>query len=181
MSHRLKALVGLSLLLFGLGHHGAASAFKLITEEEAKLPDDVIQDRLRDPFPGPVINIVGCPKEAYALPVELTVELKAFAGANIDMDSLRVVYMKQPRVNLTPRIREANAIRQSDNKVVIAIQNAEIPPGQHQIQVWAKDSRNKDSETYLSIDVQPQQGRPVWSWSSNSRRRSWFDAIGGCG
>ncbi|MGZ8242548.1 hypothetical protein [Methylomagnum sp.] len=66
-----KILIGVLFLLSGLCQLGSALAFKLITEEEAKLPDDIIEDRLRDPFPGPVINILGCPKEAYAFPVEL--------------------------------------------------------------------------------------------------------------
>ncbi|MGZ8219961.1 hypothetical protein [Methylomagnum sp.] len=66
-----KILIGVLFLLSGLCQLGSALAFKLITEEEAKLPDDIIEDRLRDPFPGPVgpvINILGCPKEPTPSP-----------------------------------------------------------------------------------------------------------------
>jgi hypothetical protein len=182
MTKRRRQLIGILSLLWGLCHCGSTLAFTLITEDEARLPDDTVEDRLRDPFPGPVIHILGCPKEVFAFPMDLTLELKAFAGASIDVDSLRVVYMKQPRVNLTSRIRAANAIRPAaDNKVVISIQDAEIPVGQHTLQVWAKDSRDKDSETYFSLDVKAQQDKPVWSWNSKSARRSLFDTLRGCG
>jgi hypothetical protein len=178
MSTGTQRLIGTLCLLWGLGYCGSTAAFKLITEEEAKYPDDPVDDRLRDPFPGPVINILGCPKEVFALPMDLTLELKAFGGATIDMDSLRVTYMKQPRVNLTSRIRAANAIKAAgNNKVVISIEDAEIPVGQHTLQVWAKDSRNKDSKTLFVVDVQTRQDKPVWSWDSKTLRHSFFAAF----
>lgn len=181
MAQRSNTFIGLWALLLGLVLCAPAAAFKLITEEEASLPDDLFEDRLRDPFPGPVIDIMGCPQEEFAFPVELTLELRSFAGATIDLDSLRVVYLKQPKINLTARIREANAIRQaSDQRVVIAIHNAEVPPGQHHLQVWARDTRNKDNAVYLKLDVAARQGKPVWSWTANAARRSRFAADAGC-
>jgi hypothetical protein len=182
MKTRAKPAYLALFLPLAFGHGGPTQAYTLITADEAKLPD-AVEERKRDPFPGPVIDVLGCQKEAFALPVALTVELKAFAGAKIDADTLRVVYMKVPKVDLTSRIRDVQGIKTTpDKKVVISIRDAEIPLGKHQIQVWAKDSRNKDSAAYFNIDVANQSGRPIWSWSSSLQRPSLFGFFkNGCG
>lgn len=87
-----------------------------------------------------------------------------------------------PRVDLTSRIREADAIRETpDRKLVIAIHDAEIPAGKHLIQVSAKDSRGKDSAVYLTVEVGNRQSQRTWSWTSESPRRVMLQSGGGCG
>ncbi|MCI0557206.1 MAG: hypothetical protein MN733_01835 [Nitrososphaera sp.] len=145
----MRAAIGILYILTGLNCNSAVCAFELITNEEAGRPSG-FPDRLRSLFPGPVIKVYNLVPEMIS-PIDLTIELKAFAGASINQNSLQVSYHKKPREDLLPRIRDS--IEAQDSAVVIKIRNAEVPPGQHQIFVQVEDTRGLASEKYLNSRI----------------------------
>ncbi|MBA3573375.1 MAG: hypothetical protein H0W34_15705 [Pyrinomonadaceae bacterium] len=149
MTKCIRAVIGILYILAGLNCNSAVCAFELITKEEAGRPSG-FPDRLRSPFPGPVIKVYNLVPEMLS-PIEFTIELKAFAGASINQNSLQVSYQKQSRVDLLPRIRDS--IEAQDSAVAIKIRNAEVPPGQHQIFVQVEDTRGLASEKYLNFRI----------------------------
>ena len=148
-----RALLGGTLLGAMLNCNSAVCAFELITKKEAARPSG-FPDRLRSPFPGPVIKVYNLVPEMMS-PIDFTIELKAFAGASINQNSLQVSYQKQPRADLLPRIRDS--IEAQDSAVAIKIRNAEVPPGQHQIFVQVEDTRGLASEKYLNFSIMNQR------------------------
>ncbi len=57
-----------------------------------------------------------------------------FGGTKIDQDSIKIIYLKNPAVDLTPRLKKhlkSNAIE---------MDVAEAPPGEHHLKVEVKDS-----------------------------------------
>lgn len=145
----IRAVIGIFYILAGLHCYSAVCAFELITNEEAGRPSG-FPDRVRGPYPGPLINVYNLVPE-MASPIDLTIELKAFAGASINQNSLQVSYQKKPRADLLPRIRDS--IEAQDNAVVIRIRNGEVPPGQHQIFVQVEDTRGLSSDKYLNFRI----------------------------
>jgi hypothetical protein len=145
----IRPVIGLFYILAGLYCNSAVRAFDLITNEEAGRSSGC-PDRLRSLFPGPVIKFPPLASEETS-PIDLTIRLKAFAGARIDQNSLQVYYHKKPRANLLPRIRDS--IEAQDSEVVIPIHNAEVPPGQHQIFVRVEDTRGLASEGYFNFCI----------------------------
>ena len=82
------------------------AAHVLITEEEAKLPPPkgaVATDR-RGMTRGPKIKFVDESEPVHS-PMHLQVMFESFGGAKIDPDSVKVTYLKNPNVDLTPRIK----------------------------------------------------------------------------
>ena len=146
MIKSIRAVIGIFYILAGLHCNSAVCAFELITKEEAGRPSG-FPDRLRSPYPGPVIKIYNLVPEMIS-PIDLTIELKAFAGASINQNSLQVSYQKKPSADLLPRIRDS--IEAQDNAVVIRIRNGEVPPGQHEILVQVEDTRGLPSDKYLT-------------------------------
>jgi len=149
MKKCIRAVIGIFYILAGLNCNSAVRAFELITKEEAGRPSG-FPDRLRGLYPGPVIKVYNLVPEMIS-PIDLTIELKAFAGASINQNSLQVSYQKKPRADLLPRIRDS--IEAQDNAVVIRIRNGEVPPGQHEILVQVEDTRGLPSDKYLNFRI----------------------------
>lgn len=127
-------------------------AFQLITEDEAKLPDDLYDDVRGGPFRGPKITIYGSQSEMLS-PIALTIELKAFGGASINPNSLRMFYQKKPKVNLLPRVRKFISVTPDSVVMQIEIENAEIPVGHHQILFEVEDTRGYFSEEPWTFSI----------------------------
>jgi hypothetical protein len=127
-----------------------AGATQLITEEEAKLPPPkgaVPVDR-RGILRGPKVNLV-VPAAASPSPLHLQLKFEAFGGARIDPDSVRMIYLRTPNVDLTPRIR---AFIQASG---IDIPETELPPGEYQVRVDLKDSDGRPGGTSFVLKVSP--------------------------
>ena len=133
-----RTAVGLAVLLAAAS---PAAAFELITPAEAALPPGRIPSfEIRgSPTRRPTIKVVS-PSGAGALysPLDLKLTFSAFGGAAIDPNSIVFTYIKQPDIDLTPRVKEfisANGIN---------IAHAEVPAGLHQFWIALKDT-NGDS------------------------------------
>ena len=138
------------LVAAGLLISGPARATQLITDEEAKLPPPkgaIATDR-RGILRGPKVEVVS-PGEAVHSPLRLQLKFESFGGAKIDPDSVKVIYLRTPNVDLTPRIKP---FIQADG---IDMPEAELPPGEYMVRVDIKDSDGRPGTTSFILKVAP--------------------------
>ena len=147
--HRASIAVSRGLLggAICLAFVASAAAFKLVTEQEAALPDD--PTGVRGVTRGPdIIFVSPSPKTGLLKsPLHLKVRFKAHGGARIDPESVLVTYRKLPAVDVTQRLTPY--IRGD----IIEITSAEIPPGTHRFRFDVKDSDGRGATDYLVINV----------------------------
>jgi len=146
MTGILTACVAVALLGSGVARAGT----KLITEEEAKLPPPkgaVAADR-RGILRGPKIDFVS-PAEPMRSPVHLQLRFEAFGGAKIDSTSIKVLYLRTPNVDLTPRIKQFVI------PTGIDIPDTELPPGEHMVRVDIKDTDGRPASTSFVLKISP--------------------------
>lgn len=127
-----------------------AHATQLITQEEAKLPPPkgaIAADR-RGILRGPKVEVVMPSEEAHS-PLRLQLKFEAFGGAKINPESVRVIYLRTPNVDLTPRIKP---FIQPDG---IDMPDAELPPGDYTVRVDVKDSEGRPGTISFTLKVSP--------------------------
>ena len=125
-------------------------AFDLITADEARRPDDFYDGLRASPFPAPEIRVHGF-HEKMISPLDLVIEIRAYGGASINMNSLQLTYQKTPKENLLPRVRDLVEVR--GQTLVIPLQNAVVPLGRHQIVIFVEDSRGRAAEKPLTFHI----------------------------
>jgi hypothetical protein len=129
---------------------GAAFAIVLITAEEAALPPQkgAVPTSDRGITRGPKIQVSN--KEgAYGSPMHLTVKFQTFGGSNVDLNALKVTYLKSPAVDLTTRVKPFVQAAGID------IPDAELPPGEHVVRVDIKDSDGRQASTSFVLKITP--------------------------
>jgi len=134
----------------GLLISGAAQAVQLITEEEARLPPPkgaVAMDK-RGILRGPKVEYVSTGETVHS-PLHLQLKFQSFGGATIDLDSVRIIYLRAPNVDLTPRVRPF--VRSTG----VDIPDAELPPGEYTVRVDVKDSEGHSGTTSFVLKVVP--------------------------
>lgn len=118
-----------------------AAAFQLITAAEAALPAGTVPSfEVRgSPTRLPSITVVLPHPGGGAVysPFELRLDFRAFGGAAIDPDSVVVTYIKNPDIDISPRIKPFITPKGID------IAQAEVPPGLHKFWVEVKDSEGR--------------------------------------
>jgi hypothetical protein len=129
--------IALLALGLALATAPAVAAEPLISEEEARLPDAPGMATTRGITRGPGIRLA-TPEEVSARGFALRLSLEPRGGARIDATSLRVSYMKQPAVDLTPRVKAGLAGNQ------IELPRVSVPPGNHPIRVSVRDSEGRE-------------------------------------
>jgi hypothetical protein len=145
MRKKLLGLVALGLLV-----SGSARATQLITEDEAKLPPPkgaIATDR-RGILRGPKVEIVS-PSNTVSSPLKLQLKFESFGGAKIDPDSVKVMFLRTPNVDLTSRVKPFIA---ADG---INMQDAELPPGEYMVRVDIKDSDGRPGTASFILKVAP--------------------------
>jgi hypothetical protein len=145
MSKTWVASVAIVLLMAG-----AAQATQLITEDEAKLPPPkgaIAADR-RGILRGPRVEIVS-PSGAAHSPLRLRLKFESFGGATINPDSVKVIYLRSPNVDLTSRVKPF--IQPSG----IDMPKAELPPGEYMVRVDVKDSDGRPGTASFTLIVSP--------------------------
>ena len=123
----------------------ATAQVVLITEDEAKTPNAQIIST-RAITRGPSIKLTS-PADVAAKSFPIKLELAARGGAKIDVNSLKVEYLKQPLVDLTPRFKpglQANSLELSQVKV---------PQGQHAIRISIKDSDGREGTQTINLQA----------------------------
>lgn len=140
----------LGIFAAGLLSVGAAGATPLITDDEAKLPPpkDAAMANTRGILRGPKVEVIS-PNAAAHSPLRLRVKFETFGGARIDIESVKVLYLRTPNVDLTPRVRP---FIQADG---IDMPDAELPPGEYMVRVDVKDSDGRPGGTSFVLKVTP--------------------------
>ena len=125
-----------------------AAAEVLITEQEAMRPAAIpkADEGVRGIFRAPRIQVVS-PTETVSSPLNLKLKFESFGGTKIDADSVRVIYLKNPSVDLTPRVKK----HLSGGGIEMEL--AEAPPGQHRLKVEVKDSDGHLGTAEFILDV----------------------------
>jgi hypothetical protein len=142
--------IGLIILAVSLSIAPRASATQLITDEEAKLPPPkgAIAAERRGILRGPKVDVIS-PGDPVHSPLHLQLKFEAFGGAKIDLDSVKMTFLRTPNVDLTPRIKpfvQAAGIDMPDT---------ELPPGEYMIRVDIKDSDGRIGTTSFILKVSP--------------------------
>jgi hypothetical protein len=128
-----------------------ARAAPLITAEEAALPPQkgAIPNSGRGITRGPKIQVPDAETGVQTSPMRFQVKFQAFGGSSIDLEALKVTYLKTPVVDLTPRIKpfaQPNGIDMPD---------AQLPPGDHLVRVDIKDSDGRVASVSFLLKIAP--------------------------
>lgn len=126
------------------------AATVLISADEAKLPPakGAISVASRGITRGPKIEYLGG-ADGVKSPMRLVLKFESFGGAKIDVDSLKVIYMKSPAVDLTSRLKPFV------QPTGIDMPDAELPAGDHLIRVDVKDSDGRAASTSFTLKIAP--------------------------
>jgi hypothetical protein len=121
----------------------------LITEDEARLPPPKeTSEKTRGITRGPRIEYLAEGNSARS-PIHFRVRFQSFGGARIDTESLKVTYVKDPAVDLTPRLRPFT------QPTGIDMPNASLPVGDHVLRVDLKDIDGRAAATSFTLKIVP--------------------------
>lgn len=124
-----------------------ARALELITKEEASLPPG-LSERMRGPIPGPIIEVLSPPSDVrQRTPFRLLVRFRTYGGSLVDKELVRMIYIKDPLVELTKRVQDFITPRG------IEVKDAEVPPGRHMIRIQLNDTAGRTGSTYFTFQV----------------------------
>jgi hypothetical protein len=142
--------IRLGIFAAGLLNAWTAGATPLITDDESRLPPPkaAVMANTRGILRGPKVEVIS-PNEAAHSPLRLQVKFETFGGARIDVESVKVLYLCTPNVDLTPRVKpfiQADGINMPD---------AELPPGEYLVRVDVKDSDGRPGSTSFVLKVTP--------------------------
>ena len=127
-----------------------AAALVLITAQEAALPDaNGIVIGWRGLTRGPRVVVVYPAPDAGAVqsPLQLLLRFEGHGGAGIDLSSVKMIYLKNPTINLTQRI--GDWIMASG----IDLRSAEVPPGTHYLKIEIKDTAGRPASATFELMV----------------------------
>jgi hypothetical protein len=126
-----------------------AHASELITAEEAALPvmKGAVANSNRGITRGPKIAVIE--ESAAKSPIRFQVKFQPLGGSTIDTEGVKVIYLKQPNVDLTPRVK---AFVQPTG---IDMPDAQLPPGDHLVRIDVKDSEGRVSTTSFVLKIAP--------------------------
>jgi hypothetical protein len=143
------------LLVIGLAavfspQNPAFASEVLITAEEAALPPPrgaVVTER-RGITRGPKVDVMPSAEPIHS-PMHFQVKFESYGGASVDLNSVKVTYLRTPNVDLTPRIRSFV------QPTGIDIPDVQLPAGDHMVRVDIKDSDGRVGSTSFVLKVAP--------------------------
>lgn len=148
LAGRNMTLVKISIATVILGIATTVLGAPLITPKEAELPDVPPTLSTRGISRGPTIKMNSPESNAPVVsPFEFKVSFDARGESKIDLSSVKVIYMKSPFVDLTPRLKSAI----SANGIDFA--KAEVPPGTHTIRITVKDTEGRETNSVVNLVV----------------------------
>jgi len=128
-------------------YSGTLSAAPLITEKEAALPPAnklVTRGISRGPSIKFITPISG---SAVSSPFDLRVAFEPRGESKIDVNSIKITYLKFPYIDLTSRLK--SAITASG----INFQNAEVPAGEHSVKFSVQDIDGRETIAIFNLIV----------------------------
>ena len=128
-----------------------ARAIPLITAEEAALPPQkgAVPNSGRGITRGPKIQVPDAEAGVQTSPMHFQVRFQTFGGSSIDLEALKVTYLKTPVVDLTARIRPFAL------PTGIDMPDALLPPGDHLLRIDIKDSDGRVSSISFLLKIAP--------------------------
>lgn len=121
----------------------------LVTEAEAQLPPPTKPAAAsRGITRGPRIEVTA-PTDTARSPVRLQVRFEAFGGARINLNTLRLMYLKTPLIDLTDRIKPY--LQPSG----IDMPKAELPPGEHAMRIELSDTEGRNTVANVLLRIAP--------------------------
>ena len=97
----------------------------------------------------PKIELDADDKTLLRAPLHLKLKFKTFGGSAIDLATFQATYIKQPAVDLTARLKPFA------QQTGIDIPDAQLPPGEHFIQLGIKDSDGRAVTKIFKLKVAP--------------------------
>jgi hypothetical protein len=128
-----------------------ARAAPLITAEEAALPPQkgAVPNSGRGITRGPKIQVPDVEAGVQTSPMHFQVKFQTFGGSSIDLEALKVTYLKTPVVDLTSRIKPFA------QPTGIDMPDALLPPGDHLLRIDIKDSDGRVSSMSFLLKIAP--------------------------
>src|SRR6266404_5302501 len=128
-----------------------ARAAPLITAEEAALPPQkgAVPNSARGITRGPKIQVPDGETGLQTSPMRFQVKFQTFGGSSIDLDALKVTYLKSPVVDLTSRVRPFAL------PTGIDMPDAQLPPGDHLVRIDVRDSEGRTASTSFFLKIAP--------------------------
>ena len=143
----LNSIFGIFLALIGAVPNLVFAA-PLITSKEAALPAASGALATRGISRGPAVKLNSPEADTpISSPFDFKVLFEARGEGKIDPNSVKVVYMKSPFVDLTPRLKSAIT------PTGIYFSKAEVPPGTHTIRITVKDMDGRETNQVVTIVV----------------------------
>ncbi|MEY3207084.1 MAG: hypothetical protein RIS77_457 [Pseudomonadota bacterium] len=143
----LNSIFGIFLALIGAVPNLVFAA-PLITSKEAALPAASGALATRGISRGPAVKLNSPEADTpISSPFDFKVLFEARGEGKIDPNSVKVVYMKSPFVDLTPRLKSAIT------PTGINFSKAEVPPGTHTIRITVKDMDGRETNQVVTIVV----------------------------
>ncbi len=129
-----------------------AYAFQLITAEDASRKPGPILDP-RGNIPGPTIDVKSPMGQAELhSPVTFEVTFKSFAGSKIDVGLIRIIYVKDPPIDLTKRVKDRLGPKGFEPSG-FKFEDGEVVPGTHTIRIEVGDTDGRKRATYTTFTV----------------------------
>ena len=126
---------------------GSLSAAPLITAKEAALPA-ATKVVTRGISRGPSIKLITPTADSTVnSPFDFRVAFEPRGDSKVDINSVKVTYLKFPYVDLTPRLK--SAISASG----INFQNAEVPAGEHSVRLTVQDTDGRETNSVFNLIV----------------------------
>lgn len=145
MNCRLVAL----LFIFGLSLSTASaqSGVTLISDEEAKLPPPkIVPHDTRGITRGPKIEVV-TPAGEFKSPGPIKLSFQTYGGVNIDVNSVRVAYLRASDVDVTERL---NPFVSGSG---INLPAATVPAGKHVLRFEIKDVNGRAASKIVTLET----------------------------
>lgn len=125
-----------------------AQPIRLITIEEANLPPSGEAGAPeRNMTRGPGVDRVAPSAIGVDGPFRFAVKFKPRNGVPIDPASVRVTYLRQPSVDLTPRVKAFVTADGIDAPAVV------VPPGKHVVEIEATDKEGRLGRGRITLTV----------------------------
>jgi len=141
---------GWCVIALALSSHAASAGDVLIKPEEAALPPATNATKVplttRAITRRPDLTLVS-PETAVTSPFNLQFKFRAHGGSSIKPDSFHLIYLKNPTVDLTARVRPyvtASGVEMT---------GAQAPPGRHMIEGKISDSDGRESSSVFVLNV----------------------------
>jgi len=130
----------------------SAGAEVLITPQEAALPSasaPLGKTRALSRAPDAELLPPSSGGVAVASPLQFKIRFVPHGGTTIDLAATRILYMKEPMVDLTQRVKKYMTASGIDMPA------AEAPPGQHVMMIELTDSRGHVGLSTITLTVGP--------------------------